>query len=422
MKSIFQRTPIFLACIGFIITVSWPLMAFCNGPFKTGWWTGIEKTSQISQYAADGNSLVLALSGGWFTGSGGRSVIQKFLDTATNNNLKVIVSLVRNDATPNGIPLDEFSATVNAFKNHPALFGWYIADEPEIFKSGMQIPFSYLATTPGYYQLLKSLDPNHPILISFNMIYKPYDTTWGKVSSFLGVTDLVGMHNYPFWSPAQYLAEFSGAEMRTQYDVWKYASEKAKLAGKTGFIATCQGFGYQSNAAIYRDPTFNELRYQAFSAIVLGIDTVLFWYDGWSNDITKNNVKRIIGQIQDIGSEMNAGLTNGQNVNVSIADRNQIVYRYGINGSRHALLAVNIANRIDAAGATLNKVRFTLPSSIRPSNIIVTAENRTLPVGTDNSFTDSFQPFAVHVYTFEIANGTTHQAPTGLKLVEGNPQ
>ena len=389
------------------------------GNFKTGWWTDIQKTSQLSQYAADGNTLVLALSGGWFTDASGRPVIQRFLDTAQANNLKAIVSLVRQNSTPSGIPVEEFVTAVNTFKNHPALYGWYIGDEPEKYKAGSQITHSYLATDPGYYSLLKSIDPVHPIMISFDMIYDPYDTYWAKISSFFDVTDLVGMHNYPFWSPTQYLAEFSGTSMRTQYDVWKYALNKTQAAAKSSFIATAQGFGYQSNAAIYRDPTYNELRYQTFSAIVQGIDHLLFWYDGWSNDTTKGLVKRVIADIQLIGKEMEAGRTNDPAVNVSIADRDQLVFRYGSNGTRHVLLAVNIANRRSASGAALTNVRFTLPRAVHASQVEVLDEGRIIPV-TDGAFTDSFSRFEVHVYRFvteTAVNSEPPAPPSGVRVV-----
>jgi hypothetical protein len=160
------------------------------------------------------------------------------------------------------------------------------------------------------------------------------------------------------------------------------------------------------NASIYRDPSYNELRYQAFSAIVIGIEYVLFWYDGWSNDFTSNLVKQIIGQIQNIGEEMNTGITNDPMVKSSIGNRNHLVFRYGKNGTRHVILAVNIANRTSSSGATLPGVQFTLPPSVRPREIIVESENRTLSVSEENSFRDTFQPFAVHIYSFIVESET----------------
>lgn len=405
-----------IAWFGFTLTLSVSLSVHGAGSFKTGWWTDIQKTNQLSQYAVDGSTIVLALSGGWFTDASGRPIIQKFLDTAADNELKVIVSLVRKNSTPDKIPADEFVTTVNAFKNHPALYGWYIGDEPERYKGGWQITHSNLAADPGYYRLLRSIDPDHPAMISFDMIHDPYEKYWARISNFYDVSDMIGMHNYPFWSPPGYLAEFSGASTRTQYDKWKYAFEKTKLSKKPGFIATAQGFGYQTKDSIYRDPTYNELRYQVFSAIVQGIDHVLFWYDGWSNDWTKNLVKQIIGQIQHIGKEMNAGITNDMKVNTSIADRNQLVYRYGTNGTRHVILSVNIANRMSSSGATLPDVQFSLPPMIRPPQITVAFENRTLSVSADNSFRDTFKPFAVHIYAFETATDThPPNSPPGVK-------
>lgn len=199
--------------------------------------------------------------------------------------------------------------------------------------------------------------------------------------------------------------EFYGTDTRTQYDKWKLAFEDTINHGKTGFIATAQGFGYNNNDAVYRDPTYNELKHQVFSAVVLGIDKVLFWYDEWSNDNVKNLVRQMTLLEQQIGAEMNNGVTNDSRIQVSETDRNKLVYRFGTNGSRNIILAVNIANRTSSSGAVLSNVRFLLPTGINISTVTVIDEGRTLPV-TNGSFTDTFQKFEVHIYEFNSSTPT----------------
>jgi hypothetical protein len=371
--------------------------------FQTGWWTDVTRPEYLATYAADGNTLVLAGGAGWFTTPSERDTIKSYLDEAQKNNVKVIVSLVRDRHTPYGIPAQDFTDTITACKSHPALYAWYIGDEPELYDNGdgnraddWTIPHGYLATSPGYYGLAKAADPDHPMLISFNELYDPLDTYYAKVAHFLDVTDLIGMHNYPFWRTD---AEFAGSDSRTQYDKWTYMLDKTALNNKAGFIATCQGFGVNSHAAIYRDPTLAELRHQVFSAVVLGVDKVLFWYDGWASTSMKDLVKQMIGQVQSIGAAMNSGVTNDLRIGVSVTNREQLVYRYGVSGSDQVILAVNIANRTVTGGAALNNIRFTLPSGTTATQVTVLYESRTLTV-TDGTFTDNFAPFAVHIYQF----------------------
>jgi len=371
-------------------------------PFQTGWWTDVTRPAYLAGYAAAGTTLVLANGAGWFTASSDRGRIGTYLDEAQKQGVKVIVSMTRK-YTPKGTAVKEFTDTITAYKDHPALFAWYIGDEPEIYDNhdanpddDWMITHGYLAASPGYYQLAKSADPVHPILISFNMLYDPLDSYYAKVQRFFDVTDLVGMHNYPFWRTD---SEFEGGDSRMQYDVWKYMLEKTAQNDKAGFIATAQGFGTNSHDAIYRDPTYAELRHQVFSAVVLGIDTVLFWYDGWSSLVMKERVKQMVGQIQAIGAPMNNGITNDTRIGVSVADRNRLVYRYGTSGGDRVILAVNIANRSTAGGAALNDVRFTLPDGVNSTQVTVLDENRTLSV-TSGAFSDSFAPFAVHIYKF----------------------
>jgi hypothetical protein len=160
------------------------------------------------------------------------------------------------------------------------------------------------------------------------------------------------------------------------------------------------GFG---SINVYRAPTYDEARYQVFTAVVLGIKKVLFWMDEWGETTNyQEQVTKLIGQIQAIGSEMSAGTTNDPDIRVSVTNKDKLVYRYGVSGNRHVLLAVNIARRTRVAGATLTNVRFSLPPEINATHVVVLDENRTLTV-VNNSFLDHFKPFEVHVYAIKTS-------------------
>ncbi len=159
-----------------------------------------------------------------------------------------------------------------------------------------------------------------------------------------------------------------------------------------------QGFG--KDYPPMRNPTYGELRYETFTAVVQGINGILFWMDQWAETAgMKPTVARVMGQLQEIGQPMNTGVTFDPKIGVSITDRNELAYRYGTSGTTNAILAVNITNR-RRNGMTLTNVKFTLPATIHTKQVVVVSEDRILPVAADNSFTDTFPPFSVHIYTF----------------------
>jgi hypothetical protein len=342
----------------------------------------------LKTYAKEGSTFILLT--GWFCSTDQLPMTIAYLDEALRQGMQAIVGLSCKDNTPT-IPAPQFVSVINVLKNHPALYAYYLADEPEwnTSQSALKRHHTSLASDPGYYQLVKTNDPNHPVFISFNMFYN--QKQWNTAKKFFDVTDIVGIHAYPTMadeSPWQ-------GEIRSMYDIWKTGQEDALAGGKQEFIATCMGFG---SIEVYREPTYEEARYQVFTAVVLGIKKVLFWMDEWGESTNyKHRVTQLIGQIQAIGSEMNAGNTNDPRIGVSVTDRNRLVYRYGASGYRHVILAINIAKRTRTTGATLSDVRFTIPTSIKASQVTVLNENRTLQI-TNHSFVDNFQPFAVHIY------------------------
>ena len=108
--------------------------------------------------------------------------------------------MTRSFHTPYGVSATDYVDTIEAFKDHPALYGWYIADEPELFDDdpeGWPVVHRYLDIDPGYYHLAKQADPNHPTYITHNQEFIPADLP--IYQAFMQVTDITGIHQYPFW-------------------------------------------------------------------------------------------------------------------------------------------------------------------------------------------------------------------------------
>ena len=95
---------------------------------------------------------------------------------------------------------------------------------------------------------------------------------------------------------------------------------------------------------------------------------------------------------------MQNGVTNTPIIAAS-EPQNKMVYRYGVKGNSHVILAINVAKGSSQLGATLFDVRFTLPMGIHTSSVEVLNENRIITV-FNGGFTDNFKKFEVHAYRF----------------------
>ena len=215
-----SRKTILVICIAVIVGLAFfghPARAANN--FLTGWWIDVNRPQMLAQFGAEGNTLVNATSAGWFCPQ--PNVIKTFLDEAQKNNIKVILGMTNGWSTT-----QQFTDTIKAFKDHPALYGWYIADEPELASDEGAAKFAVLSTNPGYYNLIKQIDSVHPVFISFNMVYD-LNTWYNRVRKFYSVTNLIGMHNYPFWDVNP--GEFSGEMLEHSMTSGHSCLQKQKL-------------------------------------------------------------------------------------------------------------------------------------------------------------------------------------------------
>lgn len=83
---------------------------------------------------------------------------QAFLDEAHRHGLMVYAHLDGHKDL-NSQKIEQIKAVVSRFKNHPALYAWYLADEPSVKTMSPQ-------TLSDLYQWIKCNDPNHPVFIS----------------------------------------------------------------------------------------------------------------------------------------------------------------------------------------------------------------------------------------------------------------
>lgn len=117
---------------------------------------------------------------------------RQYLDAAQAHGLGVFLGFDRGSSTSRGLVQRNWEHVVRrigALRDHPALTAWYLFDEPDL--SHQYVPPESLEEV---YQLIKALDPYHPVIVTFAMdnslarYPQCYDVHWTQV---YGGTDYV---------------------------------------------------------------------------------------------------------------------------------------------------------------------------------------------------------------------------------------
>lgn len=395
-------------------------------PFDIGWVGQIYQPDKLAGYAAQGVRVMVADGAGWYFDTIGHSndYFKRYLDEANKYGITVTFKLSHGNSDNRGTPYDNsltmdqnianYVNLLTRYASHLAADSWIIGDEPNLDENYPLGVYPILANNPGYYNLTQQYDPGHALIVFCCYLTYPYNQPYIYTgATYAALTDQVAWDYFP--------GNKGATGVWTSYDSWKFGLNYAQQYNKS-YMVWMQGFGANG----YRNLTYDEIRYHAFSAVVQGVKKMYFWTDeaGWTNDTMTALVTQMISQIQEIGNEMNTGITNDPAISVSVPDSNQLTYRHGINGSRHVILAMNIANRNSASGTTLTNVEFSLPNGTNTSSITVLDEpsaglSRTIDV-LNNKFTDTFAPFAVHVYTYEASTGVPTATPAAITPGDAN--
>ena len=129
------------------------------------------------------------------------------------------------------------------FRDHPALLAWYINDE---------LPIAYIPKLTEMYELIKSLDPNHPQL---QVLYEIPD-----LELYYNCTDIMGVDPYPIPSrPISMVSE------------WTSSAVKAISNAKPVWVVP-QIFDWSvyNPANEPREPTFEEKKNMFYQALING--------------------------------------------------------------------------------------------------------------------------------------------------------
>lgn len=155
-------------------------------------------------------------------------------------------------------------------KDHPATYGWYVADE---LGRDQQAAVQSLAAK------VRSLDPHHPLVIVQNGMH---GVLGGDITPFLSSSDIAGADVYPAGTGQG--ADYVGSSMAA-------AQQQTAAAGKR-FVAVLQSFSWgaypsQSPTQTPRWPTAAEMQAYRDATLRQSSPSLILWYS--LNDIERSD-------------------------------------------------------------------------------------------------------------------------------------
>jgi hypothetical protein len=153
---------------------------------------------------------------------------------------------------------ESIKATVSRFKNHPALFAWYAADEPEGYGDTPELQLRVK-------EMIHEIDPRHPVVVLNN--------TPAVFAAYAATCDVQMADPYPIpYASVRMVAEWTEALRRgvnDRHPVW--------------MCLQTHNLG-QYGLAKGRYPTPQELRCMAYLALIHGAKGIAWWAWGHAQE------------------------------------------------------------------------------------------------------------------------------------------
>src|SRR5256712_884863 len=284
-----------------------------------------------------------------------------------------------------GFNINASDAYVQDLAAQPGTAGFYTIDEC--------IP----SLVPGAFTQYDRLRRLAPSTITFMANFG--DST---LNLWREATDIVATDPYPLYG-----AEPSGGYNMGQVADWTATTRNVVMDARP-IMTVLQFFKFTSAG---RFPTLPEMRAHAYMAIVEGADGLFWWSLGddallavcgstWCDERTgyMNNLKSVVNEIAALEPALladDAASALTSNSNTAIKTKVKVV------GGKGYVFAYNSTNTSQSATFTWNTA---------PGTVTVNAENRTL-TASGNGYTDTFGPFAAHVYVIGNGGGTPPPPP-----------
>lgn len=292
---------------------------------------------------------------------------------------------------------------------HPAIFGYYIFDEPENSyhrefrkkypKRKMALLPEYIAEKIGWMTPeIRKIDKNPENYIMMCIAW------WNTYNKMQKLCDLNMANQYPTKRTSK---EFEGRHAEIVYDA-RCAAEAAAKYNRRGFIYTSFGADLLEKIKEYRAPTLNEFRYSMYAPLTQGAMGLIYWI-GYrcSKDYAEKVIFPVTKEISCLSDFLLGKWENSLVTTlVNKKDQKQLstkiikIYKLPIistcvrkNGKgERIIIAVNNTPK-DV------KAQFKLNIKKSPEQVKELISGKTIEV-KKSLITDSLSPYGVRVYRF----------------------
>ncbi len=263
------------------------------------------------------------------------------------------------------------SLLVREVKEHPALLGYFLVDEP--YWRG--IPSSALVES---YKILKFIDPHHPVWINA--------APRGSVevhAEYSLAADIYGVDVYPIPQPSSH----SGLDDKGMSSIGKYVLRMQESCGAhKPIIMALQGFawgeGKPGRKAVY--PTFDELRFMTYDAITAGGTGVSYW--GTQGVLKADFYRDVLYPITRELRQISGILTAEERAAVRSSIPEVRIFARKVGGKVYVI----------AANTSDKPVQCRI-TGFNGGKVTVVNENREKSV-SGGTLTDDFAAYGVHIY------------------------
>lgn len=313
--------------------------------------------------------------------------LDRILENARENNVKVYLEVSR-PAIQKG-ELETIVNFVRKYKNHPAIGGWYLFDEPELAKiDGRYIYRENPRLLAAAYRAIKREDPEHFVLGAH---YGRSPRAGISLEPFVGLADRITVDYYVVFKPPECPSnnEF-GCDyfFRDMPEDFNRIQQFYESKGQPPFLPAIQGSGEAEFGK--REPTRAEARYYTFVSILNPTSGIYYWMWEYSNPAFRNGVlKPSLDEIRPylpyLFNKAERSLT---------ADRAKFTYRAYRKNDNYFAVIVN-------PNETGESVTFSVDKTVYPNNTTPTVLCDGKPVKiTGRKFTLTLAKFDARICTY----------------------
>jgi len=337
---------------------------------------------EMSAYAAKGYNAVFSFVPGALPGTPQAAALKALLDAVAQAGLKTVIypfpgyKFIHRVPTMKRLSAEDEEAitnVVNAWKDHPGLLSWYLADEPECHDTSPEV-------LREIHQLVQTLDPYHPTVVVNN-------TVSGQ-GVYAGCSDIAAPDVYIWYAANRRDYDLSRDRVVRSLDAARQAAPQRPLwVLPQSFNGRDMGGRPQD-----RGPDFWELRAVTYTALIHGA-TGVFYYTYISPSTDHPSLR--IGMERSLLPEIKVlapALLSPEEAPVQVSSAEDKVHALLKRCGGHVyLFAANTFYEERAAA-------FQADAFKGAQTLRVLGEDRTVEL-TDGGFEDAFAAHAVHLYT-----------------------